>query len=437
MTITKTKTTTALEQFYTELLSKPEVGISFDRTLPLSETNLDLGKLTFSLSEPAPVGGLSVNFNAVDSDGVPDDIDVSTINGTVLFDENNLPSGILIDEGATEARFEIIPKQDNIAEGEEFSIVSLLPGNGYTIDPNNNSVTFFLTDLPIVTFSVDQTVISEGGESQIFTFQLNEPAPDGGLTVKLQLEDPDGDLGDGGFPPQLFNNISDANFVVENGKLIQEFTISPEATEASFEFIAGEDDQVEGDETYTLTLLDGEDYSIDTASKPIVSTITEKEVINGTAAGENLFGTNAGEFIIGLAGNDTIFGNGGEDNLIGNEGDDLIYGGSQGDTILAGEGNDTILANGSGDLINSGMGEDTVWLGAGQATVILETGEGFDTIKNFQLGTTTFQVESTDNLSFANLAGGTGIFQGNDLLAFVSWQPANTFGENQDSIFTV
>ena len=54
--------------------SLPVVGISFDRTLPLSETNLDLGKLTFSLSEPAPVGGLSVNFNAVDSDGVPDDM---------------------------------------------------------------------------------------------------------------------------------------------------------------------------------------------------------------------------------------------------------------------------------------------------------------------------------------------------------------------------
>ena len=281
MTNTKTKVSGINMQ------SLPEVGISFDRTSPLSETNLDLGKLTFTLSEPAPVGGLSVNYNAVDSDGVPDDIDVSTINGTVLFDENGSPSGILIDEGATEARFEIIPKQDNVSEGEEFSIINLLPGDGYTIDPNNNTATFFLTDLPIVTFSVDRTVISEGGESQIFTFQLNEPAPDGGLTVKLQLEDPDGDFGDGGFPPQLFNNISDSNFAIENGKLIQEFTISPGATEASFGFVAGEDNKVEGDETYTLTLLDGEDYSIDAASKPIVSTITD--------AGENLSGINFDE----------------------------------------------------------------------------------------------------------------------------------------------
>ena len=258
-----------------DMNSLPEVSISFDTTLPLSETNLDLGKLTFSLSEPAPVGGLAVNFNSVDRDGVPDDIDVSIVNSTVLFDENNVPSGILIDEGVTEARFEITPKPDDTPEGEEVSIVSLLPGNDYTIDPNNSAATFVLTDLPIVTFGVDRTVISEGGESQIFTLQLNEPAPDDGLTVRLQLEDPDGDFGDGGFPPQLFNNISDSNFAIEDGKLIQEFTISPGATEANFEFIAGEDNISEGDETYTLTLLDEEDYSIDAAAKPIVSTITE------------------------------------------------------------------------------------------------------------------------------------------------------------------
>ncbi|AFY58159.1 putative calcium-binding protein [Rivularia sp. PCC 7116] len=295
-----------------------------------------------------------------------------------------------------------------------------------------------MQSLPIVTFSVNRTIISEGEETpQVFTLQLNEPAPDDGLTVRLELEDPDGDLSDGGFPPQLFNNISDSDFIVENGNFIVQFTISPGATEASFGFLTGEDNRVEGDETYTLTLLDGESYSIDSASEPIVTTITEKSVINGTSNGELLFGTDISEFIVGKIGNDTIFGNGGEDNLIGNEGDDLIYGASQADTILGGEGNDTIFANGGGDLINSGTGEDTVWLGAGEATVIIETGEGFDTVNNFQLGATTFQVESKDNLSFVDSINGAKIFQGDDLLAVVSWQSANTFSDNQDSIFTV
>jgi Ca2+-binding RTX toxin-like protein len=418
--------------------SLPVVSLSFDRTLPLSETNLDSGRVIFSLSEPAPVGGLAVNFDSVDGDGIPGDIDVSIVNGTLLFNEDNSFSGFLIDEGATEARFDIAARQDDISEGEETTTITLLPGEGYTIDSDLNIATYTVTDLPIVNFSVDRTVISEGEEKpQVFTLQLNEAAPDDGLTVRLQLEDPDGDFSDGGFPSELFENISNLNSVVENGNFILEFTISPGATEASFGFLTGEDNKVEGDETYTLTLLDGENYSIDSASQPIVSIVTEKEIINGTSNRDQLFGTDDSEFIIGKMGNDTIFGNGGEDNLIGNEGDDLIFGGSQADTILTGDGNDTIFANGGGDFINSGSGDDTVWLGAGEATVILETGEGFDIVNNFQLGATTFQVESKDNLSFIDSDNGAEIFQGDDLLAVVSWQSANTFNHNQDSIFTV
>ncbi|MEL6162471.1 MAG: hypothetical protein AAFR37_01470 [Cyanobacteria bacterium J06628_3] len=257
------------------------------------------------------------------------------------------------------------------------------------------------------------------------------------MTVRLQLDDPDGDFSDGGFPPQLFNNISNLDSSVENGNFILEFTISPGVTEASFGFLTGEDNKAEGDETFIITLLDGDGYSINSGSVPITTTIVEKPVINGTSSGEQLFGTDSSELIIGLEGNDTIFGNGGEDNLIGDEGDDLIYGGSQADTILAGNRNDTIYGNGGGDFINSGTGHDTVWLGSGKATVILETGEGFDTINNFQFGATTFKVESKDNLSFVDSNDGAKIFQGDDLLAVVSWQFAHTFNDNQDKIFTV
>ena len=415
--------------------SLPIVRATVDRTLPLSEAKADSGTFIITLTEPAPVGGLIVNFDPVQTNG-GGDLNVSIVSGTVQLDENNSPSGILIEEGQNEARITITAIEDNLPEKEEISGFDLLPGDGYTIDPDNNSPRFIITDLPIVTFNVDRTVISEGEEKpQVYTLQLNEPAPDDGLIVRLQLEDADGDFSDGGFPQQLFNNISGLDSVVENGNFILEFTISPGATEASFGFLTGEDNRVEGDETFTLTLLDDESYSIDSASVPIVTTITEKPVINGTSSAEQLFGTDASEFIVGKIGNDTIFGNGGEDNLIGNQGDDLIFGGSQADQILAGDGNDTIFANGGGDFINSGTGEDTVWLGAGEATVVLEAGEGFDIVNNFHLGATTFQVESKDNLSFVDSTNGANIFQGDDLLAVVSWQSANTFSHNQDSIF--
>ncbi|HEY9601275.1 MAG TPA: alkaline phosphatase family protein [Allocoleopsis sp.] len=155
-----------------------------------------------------------------------------------------------------------------------------------------------------------------------------------------------------------------------------------------------------------------------------------------TSTNETLFGSSAPETLNGGDGNDTLYGNGGTDTLIGGAGDDLLYGGSQADTLLGGTGNDTIYANGGGDLIDTGAGFDTVWLG-GAATVVLESGDGFDTIKNFQLGSTQLKVSSTSNLSFADSADGVQVFQNGDLLAVVSWQNADTFSSNMGNIFTV
>ncbi|KAB8332550.1 nucleoside hydrolase [Scytonema tolypothrichoides VB-61278] len=150
---------------------------------------------------------------------------------------------------------------------------------------------------------------------------------------------------------------------------------------------------------------------------------------------DTIYGSSSNEFISGGAGNDIIYGNGGLDTLIGGSGDDLIYGGSQADRILAGAGNDTIFANGGDDFINTGEGLDIVWLGAGAATVVLETGVGYDTINNFQLGATQFKVGSTDNLRFADSADGAQIFQKDDLLAVVPWQLASTISSNVGEIF--
>ena len=41
-------------------------------------------------------------------------------------------------------------------------------------------------ELPVVSFSVDRTTIVEGGEAQILTFNLSEPAPVGGLVVNIR-----------------------------------------------------------------------------------------------------------------------------------------------------------------------------------------------------------------------------------------------------------
>ncbi|MCU0566668.1 MAG: hypothetical protein MUF49_08735 [Oculatellaceae cyanobacterium Prado106] len=170
---------------------------------------------------------------------------------------------------------------------------------------------------------------------------------------------------------------------------------------------------------------------------PELASIPELNLFAGTLGDDQLFGSSSDETLAGLSGNDTLFGNGGLDTLVGNAGDDFIYGGGEGDRIFAGTGNDTIYANGGEDFINSGTGEDVIWLGGGAATIVLSAGDGFDTIKNFQLGSTTLQVGSTDDLTFADTSEGAQIFQGDDLLATVTWQSASVFSGNLEGVFAI
>ena len=166
-----------------------------------------------------------------------------------------------------------------------------------------------------------------------------------------------------------------------------------------------------------------------------LASIPELGLFAGTASDDLLYGTSADETLAGLGGNDTLYGNGGLDTLVGNAGNDLIYGSGQADRIVAGTGDDVIFANGGEDFINSGAGLDTLWLGAEAVTILLRTGSGYDTIKNFQLGATKLQVTSTTTLSFTDSADGAQIFQGEDLLAVISWQTASTFSSNTNEIF--
>ena len=148
-------------------------------------------------------------------------------------------------------------------------------------------------------------------------------------------------------------------------------------------------------------------------------------------------GLQSHEYVNGGTGNDVIFGNGGKDVLAGGAGDDIIFGGSQADILFGGAGNDTIYGNGGSDLIDPGVGNNTIFLGAGDATVTLSAG-GFNTINNFQLGSSRLFVGSLlSDLSFADSERGVRISAGDKLLAVVSNQTANIFSSNLNIIFKV
>lgn len=297
---------------------------------------------------------------------------------------------------------------------------------------------FLNNSVPVISLTQDKTTVVEG-ELFTRTFKLSSPVPAGGLTLNLPFTFSNDPLpGDTQFLAAQSTGISTFRANIQNNNVLGfEITLAAGVTEATAVFRAADDGIAELDEVEILTLGDGTGYIVNPELSAVALVIEDKSAPVVSTGNQTLFGTNAAEAFDGQDGNDTIYGNGGSDTLIGGSGNDLIYGGSQADTIFGARGDDIIYANGGSDFIDTGSGLDTVWLGAGAATVVLGTGAGYDTINNFQLGATQLQVTSLSNLRFTDSTDGTQIFQGDDLLAIVSWKSASTFSGNVDQIFVV
>lgn len=469
--------------------SLPIVSFSTDKAVvPEGDTY----NWIFNLDRPVPIGGLTVTVYILDNnDPAPGDINFFlagsvNVTGFQVVRENGAAVAfrVTLAEGVTEARLLNRSAIDLVDDVDEVATFALASGSNYAVSPTQNQFKQILDDpigtpttgaggipstTPIVSFTADKTIVSEG-ETFTWTFTLNQPAPVGGLSLILPiLNNNDPAPGDVAYNIAGGSNVAEFETVFENGILIGfRVTVAAGATSATVVSRAIADTNVEIDETYTTALAQGSNYVVAPNANQVSLTIIDTfpntndtlfgtdaaETLNGGGGNDTIYGNGGADTLIGGIGsdkiyggshadhisggngNDKIYGNGGLDTLVGGSGSDTIYGGSQSDTILGGAGNDVVYANGGGDFINTESGFDTVWLG-GVATVVLEAGAGFDTIKNFQLGVTQFQVSSTSNLSFADSADGVRISQNSDLLAVVSWQTASTFSNNVGSIFTV
>lgn len=111
------------------------------------------------------------------------------------------------------------------------------------------------------------------------------------------------------------------------------------------------------------------------------------------------------DFINGGSGSDQIGGKGGNDTLLGGEGEDQIWGDDGDDILRGGLGNDTLV----GDDFSGGQGSDTF---------VLATGEGIDSILDFEVGIDFLGL--SNGLTFSNLEfSGSSILAGGETLAIV------------------
>ena len=151
---------------------------------------------------------------------------------------------------------------------------------------------------------------------------------------------------------------------------------------------AGRDDDMvmggEGDDTIigdrgedTLDGGDGDD---------LINAGRDDDMVMGGDGDDTLIGDRGEDTLDGGDDDDLIDGGRDEDSLVGGDGDDTLLGGDDDDTLLGGEGDDSLNGGDDDDTLIGGEGDDTLEGGDDDDLFVFESGNGVDTIADFEPG---------------------------------------------------
>ncbi|WP_293061465.1 glycerophosphodiester phosphodiesterase family protein [Okeania sp. SIO2B3] len=248
-------------------------------------------------------------------------------------------------------------------------------------------------EIPTVGIEVEPDTVDEDGDEYTLTFNLSQPAPEGGLRVVWSETDSDDAFGDIDFPPELTNASNLESLDPVGDELARSaITIEEGATTATVTWTTLFDGEEEGNETTTIELQPEDDYEVDPENQEAQIVIEdtppeEDQLIEGTPQPEVLNGDTGDDTISGLNGADTLAGSFGDDEIIGGRGSDFLYGQDGDDTLegrpgfdflFGGDGNDVLNGGQGRDRINSGPGFDLLTGGASIDLFIYSGSEPFD-----------------------------------------------------------
>lgn len=129
------------------------------------------------------------------------------------------------------------------------------------------------------------------------------------------------------------------------------------------------------------------------------------DILDGGDGNDSLFGGNDDDTLYGGDGNDKLVGDNGSDKLYGGNGDDVLDGGTGRDHLFGGEGNDILTGGDGDDHLDGNTGDDILTGRAGNDTFAYQSGDGRDTITDFNFGNTgTLDDDDPANNDFIGLS---------------------------------
>ena len=214
------------------------------------------GKIIFSLSEPAPAGGIVVKYSVS-----------SSSTATASVDYRALGSSATISAGRTSALIPVVVIDDDLVEDRESVIVSILPSESYELGSSTSKTVFIVDDDLSVEVSISAADGAEPSANGMFTITLNEPAPDGGLTVNYAV-----------------SGSSTASASVDYVALGSSVLIPAAGLSVDIPVLVLDDDIAELAETVIVDIQDGKDYKLGSPATAMVS------IVDDDAAGVHVSG---------------------------------------------------------------------------------------------------------------------------------------------------
>lgn len=347
----------------------------------ISESNQTPQVVTITLSEPAPVGGLPINYvftpenNAVIGEDLLEDFDVSENIVSLQPSPDGINGVITIAEGATTATvvtFALVDEDDD----EEVLAVQLIQAEGYDIDPDKNSFSLkIVDDLPVIKLSSTPQVISESGQTpQVSTISLSEPAPVGGVPIDYIFGDKHTSVIGEDYILDLDASENIADLIAAPDGKGGVVTVAEGATEATVVVLPLVDNDSD-EEIVNVELTQAEGFDIDSEKNSFVLKIVDdlpepkSSLVSGTPGDDLLIAgidfDGVGNTVFTGAGDDEVDLLGGSKNRVDTgSGDDVIYV-SQKDRVFGGAGNDEFDATDSmgQNRMSGGIGDDIFYLG--------------------------------------------------------------------------
>ncbi|EDZ48536.1 hemolysin-type calcium-binding region [Rhodobacterales bacterium Y4I] len=144
------------------------------------------------------------------------------------------------------------------------------------------------------------------------------------------------------------------------------------------------------------------------------------DIVWSEGGADRIYGQGGDDSIYGGAGNDKLFGNAGADVLDGMSGRDLLKGGGGSDFLWGGAGKDRLAGGGGIDVLYGGKGNDRLTGGKGADAFVFNSGDGQDTITDFNSAYDLIVFESgaasLQDLNFSSAGADTIITYGNSTI---------------------